>query len=129
MGLMDKVKAQANQLAQQANQGMAKFDQSQHNKRADGMLRNLGAAVYAERTGKATAETPGLIDKLIADIAAHEAQYGINLAQTEGQFFPGGAAQAGQPGQAPGFPGQQAGYPGAAPAAGYPQSPAPAGYP
>jgi hypothetical protein len=93
MGLMDKVKAQATQLAQKtqetARDSKARFDQSQANKRADAMLRNLGALVYAERTGRASADTQGQIDKLVADISAHEAQNGINLAQQADQPFGG----------------------------------------
>jgi hypothetical protein len=93
MGLMDKVKAQATQLAQKtqetARDSKAKFDQSQANKRADAMLRNLGALVYAERTGRGTDDTQGQIDKLVADISAHEAQNGINLAQQVDQPFGG----------------------------------------
>ncbi len=89
MGLMDKVKAQATQLAQKtqetARDSKARFDQSQANKRADAMLRNLGALVYAERTGHGSDDTQGQIDKLVADISAHEAQNGINLAQQADQ--------------------------------------------
>lgn len=131
MGLMDKVKAQANQLAQQANQGMAKIDQSQHNRRADAMFRNLGVAEFADRTGRGTPETPGLIDKLVADISAHEAQFGVNLAQTgEAQWLPGGGGAA--PGQAQGFPGQPAatGFPPGQPDTGFPPGqPAATGFP
>ena len=87
MGLMDKVKAQATTLAQKtqetANAGMAKLDSTQASRRSDAMLRSLGAAVLAERTGRATAETAGQIEKLISDLTAHEAQHSINLvAQT-----------------------------------------------
>jgi hypothetical protein len=83
MGLMDKVKAQATVLAQKtqetAREGKAKFDQVQATRRADAMLRNLGALVYAERTGRGTPDTHGQIDRLVADISAHEAANGINL--------------------------------------------------
>jgi hypothetical protein len=83
MGLMDKVKAQATVLAQKtqetAREGKAKFDQVQATRRADAMLRNLGAIVYAERTGRGTPDTQAQIDRLIADIKAHEAANGINL--------------------------------------------------
>lgn len=58
MGLMDRVKAQATQLAQQtkdaAEQGKAKLDQAQASRRADAMLRQLGALVYADRAGRGT---------------------------------------------------------------------------
>jgi hypothetical protein len=93
MGLMDKVKAQATQLAQKtqetARDSKARFDQSQANKRADGMLRNLGALVYAERTGRSSDDTQAQIDTLVSDISAHEAQNGINLAQQADHPFGG----------------------------------------
>jgi hypothetical protein len=85
MGLMDKVKAQAGQLAQKtqetAREGKARLDQAQANRRADMLLRNLGALVYAERTNRGTPGTDDQINKLIGDISAHEAENGINLAQ------------------------------------------------
>jgi hypothetical protein len=88
MGLMDKVKAQATVLAQKtqetARDSKIKFDQAQAKRRSDVMLRNLGAAVYAERTGRGTPGTQPEIDKLVADIKAHEAEHGINLAPESG---------------------------------------------
>jgi len=87
MGLMDKVKAQATVLAQKtqetARDGKAKYDQVQAKRRADGLLRNLGAAVYAERTGRSTPETEAQIDKLVADLSAHETEHGVNLTTQE----------------------------------------------
>jgi hypothetical protein len=83
MGLMDKVKAQATVLAEKAQEtardSKAKFDQAQAKRRGDVLLRNLGAAVYAERTGRSTPGTGADIDQLIEDIKAHEAQNGISL--------------------------------------------------
>ena len=88
MGLMDKVKAQATVLAQKgqetAREGKVKFDQAQAKRRADIMLRNLGAVVYAERTGRGTPDTQADIDRLVADIKAHEAEHGISLAPESG---------------------------------------------
>ena len=88
MGLMDKVKAQATVLAQKtqetARDSKVKFDQAQAKRRGEVMLRNLGAAVYAQRTGRATPATQAEIDKLVADIKAHEAEHGINLAPEAG---------------------------------------------
>jgi hypothetical protein len=83
MGLMDRVKAQATQLAQQtkdaAEQGKAKLDQAQAARRADAMLRQLGALVYADRTGRGTPDGQAKIDQLINDISAHERENGLNL--------------------------------------------------
>jgi hypothetical protein len=83
MSLMDKVKAQATQIAQKtqetARDSKVKYDQAQAKRHADTMLRNLGAVVYAERTGRSTGDTQAQIDKLIADLTAHEAENGISL--------------------------------------------------
>jgi hypothetical protein len=144
MGLMDKVKAQATQLAQQAQDtardGKAKFDQSQASKRSDVLLRDLGAAVYAERTGRGTGDSQAQIDKLVADISAHEAQNGISLTGTAdqqqqgppaysppGEFLPGPGAPAsstftdpGVPPSAPGTGAAAPSFPGAGAAPSFP---------
>jgi hypothetical protein len=133
MGLMDKVKAQANQLAQKtqeaAQEGKAKLDQAQANRRGDALLRQLGAAVYAERTARGTPDSQAKIEELIGAISAHERENGMNLAPqptvpqpgapadpsspfsdpTGSQYPPaGGAADAGTPFPPPGG-GQDAG--------------------
>jgi hypothetical protein len=101
MGLMDKVKAQANQLAQKtqetAREGKARLDQAQANRRADMLLRNLGALVYAERTNRGTPGTEDQVSQLIRDISAHEAENGINLSQGGSASVPpqGGPAEPG----------------------------------
>jgi hypothetical protein len=107
MGLMDKVKAQAGQLAQKtqetAREGKARLDQAQANRRADMLLRNLGALVYAERTNRGTPGTDDQVNKLIGDISAHEAENGINLAQKSANVPPqGGPAQDGPAQDGPG---------------------------
>jgi hypothetical protein len=83
MGLMDRVKAQAAQLAQQAQdaaqEGKNRLDQAQAGRRGDMLLRQLGALVFAERTGRGTADSQARIDQLIRDISAHESQNGLNL--------------------------------------------------
>jgi hypothetical protein len=134
MGLMDKMKAQANQLAQKtqeaAQEGKAKLDQAQANRRGDVLLRQLGAAVYAERTARGTPETQAKIEELIGAISAHERENGLNLAPSQttvpqpgapadpsnpspgpaGSQYPpsGGASDAGMPFPPPGG-GQDAG--------------------
>jgi hypothetical protein len=83
MGLMDKVKAQASQVAQKtqetAQEGKAKLDQAQASRRADALLRQLGAATFAERTDRGTAGSHAKIDKLINDLSALERENGLNL--------------------------------------------------
>jgi hypothetical protein len=80
---MDRVKAQATQLAQQAQEaaqeGRARLDQAQAGRRGDMLLRQLGALVFAERTGRGTADSQARIDQLNSDISAHESQNGLNL--------------------------------------------------
>jgi hypothetical protein len=107
VGLMDRVKQQANALAQQANQSMAKLDNLPAQRRAESLLRSLGVAVLADKTGRATGDSEEQITRILADIEQHERQYNVDLVQQ--------AAQAQQPWQ-PGAPGQpwQPGQPGPA---------------
>ena len=153
MGLMDKVKAQAAAVAQQANAGMAKLDALPAQRRADALLHSLGLAVLAERTGRGTGETEGQIAQLVSELTQHESQNNVDLVQqaaqaqaqqlqaqqarmqTPGQYLsnappagqnvpPGAAATPGYGGQPqPGFGGQPQSGP-----AGFPQQ-APAGFP
>lgn len=72
MPLFDKMKEQAAQAAQKAQEaaqrGQAKLDEAQAKRKEDTLLRDLGAAVYAERTGGGSS---GDIDRLVAEITAH----------------------------------------------------------
>jgi hypothetical protein len=81
MGLMDRVKEQAAQLAQKgqevAQEGKIKYDQAQAKRRADAMFRELGAAVYADRTGRASADTPAKIERLVKALSEQEADQGL----------------------------------------------------
>jgi hypothetical protein len=106
MGLMDRVKAQASQLAQQAmdatQEGKAKLDQVQAGRRGEAMLRQLGALVFAERTGRGTPDSQSKIDQLVNDISAHEQSNGLNLTADPASTFPGPAPSPFQGGQAQG---------------------------
>ena len=78
---MDKMKAQAAQLAQKAQEagkaGQSKIVDVQAKRRADGLLRELGAALYAQRTGSATGgNTAADIDRLVAELSKLEAENG-----------------------------------------------------
>ncbi|HVA52346.1 MAG TPA: hypothetical protein VNF05_02415 [Acidimicrobiales bacterium] len=77
---MDKMKAQAAQLAQKAQEagkaGQSKIGDVQAKRRADGLLRELGAAVYAQRAGHATSDTAGDIDRLVAELSTLESENG-----------------------------------------------------
>ena len=77
MGLMDKMKVQAEQLAKQAQQGVAqgqsKISEMQANRAADSLLQDLGAAVYAAQRQGASNEP---IEGILAALDAHAAKYG-----------------------------------------------------
>jgi hypothetical protein len=81
MGLMDKVRAQSTQLAQMAQEtareGKVKLDQAQAKRRADAMFRDLGATVYAERTGRGTPDSKDKIDRLVDALSRQEASQGL----------------------------------------------------
>ena len=80
MGLMDKVKASASQLAEKAQEagkaGQAKLDAVQAKRHADNLLHDLGAAIYAERTGRATPATEASIDRVVGELRQHEQEHG-----------------------------------------------------
>ena len=85
MGLMDRVREQAAVFAQRtaqvtqeaAQQGKAKLDQAQAKRRADAMFRDLGAAVYAERTGRGGTDTADKIERLVKALSEQEASQGL----------------------------------------------------
>jgi hypothetical protein len=107
MGLMDKVKAQATVLAQKtqetARESFARLDQATAGRHADTMLRNLGALVYAEQTGRAAPDSAEQVARLVSQLSAHEAENGINLAAQPSGWNP---AVAGQGSADPAGPGQ-----------------------
>jgi len=81
MGFMDKIREQGTQLTQKAQEtareGKIKLDQAQAKRRADAIFRDLGAAVYAERTGRASAENKEKIDRLVDALSRQEAEQGL----------------------------------------------------
>ncbi len=123
MGLMDKVRAQGAQLAQMAqetaHEGRIKIDQATAKRRADAMFRDLGATVYAQRTGRGTPDTKDKIDRLIDALSRQEAEQGLGdpSSAAPGDAAPGDAAPGG------GTPS------GAAPSGGTPSGGTPAGDP
>ena len=80
MGLLDKVKAQATAATEMAKdaaaKGQAKLDEAQAKKAAEGMLRDLGAAFYATKTGRTTPTTDADIERLVAALQQHESEHG-----------------------------------------------------
>jgi hypothetical protein len=94
MGFMDKVREQSTQLAQKAQEtareGKVKLDQAQAKRRADAIFRDLGAAIYAERTGRAGADNQEKIDRLVEALSRQEADQG--LGDTDGGTPPTAAS-------------------------------------
>lgn len=88
MALFDKVKEQASQLAQKAQEagkaGQAKIEDVQARRRADGMLRQLGAAIYAQRTGTAAADNAAEVERIVAELKAFEAENGPIVSKDSG---------------------------------------------
>jgi hypothetical protein len=80
MGLLDKAKAQAQQLAQKAQEGakgaQEKMETVQAKKKADGMLRDLGAWYYATQTGRDEGRGEAEMARIITELQNHEAEHG-----------------------------------------------------
>jgi hypothetical protein len=80
MGLMDKVKASAEvglaKATEAGKAGQAKLDAAQAKHKADGLLRELGLAAYADHQGTATDQTTTDAQRIIAELKAYEAEYG-----------------------------------------------------
>lgn len=113
MGLLDKVKqtaATATEAAKDAAaKGQAKMDQAQAKKAADGLLRDLGAAFYATKTGRSTPTTEADIDRLVAALQTHESEHGqITLAPETPAAGPTAAPAEGSAAPAPPPPPQAA---------------------
>lgn len=78
MGFLDKVKTQAasaSAMAKDAAQkGQAKLDAIQAKRAADSILRDLGAVVYGQRSGRAGSDAD--VERLVAALRAHEQEHG-----------------------------------------------------
>ena len=78
MGILDKVKVQAGQLADKAEQGMAqgraKIDAMQARRALDALLRDLGLATYrADRHGGSR----DAVDSLLGQVEAYAREHGL----------------------------------------------------
>jgi hypothetical protein len=77
---MDKMKVQAATATaaakEAAQKGQAKYDDMQAKKAADAILRDLGAAYYAQWTERGTADTPAEIERLVDSLRQHEEEHG-----------------------------------------------------
>jgi hypothetical protein len=77
MSFMDKVKATAEKVGEKAQHGVQhsqqKLSDAQERKRVDGLLRDLGAACYHDRTGRGTPAVTSEIERLTATLRDAEA--------------------------------------------------------
>jgi hypothetical protein len=96
MALMDKMKAQATQLAQKAQEagkaGQAKVEDVQAKRHADALLRELGAAVFAQRSGKGGEDRTADIDRIIGELTTLESESGQVSAASATDTATGSAA-------------------------------------
>ncbi len=80
MGFMDKVKAQAEiglaKASEATKAGQEKLDQATAKHKADGLLHDLGAVLYAEAVGRGTEQTTADAERLVGELQAYEAEYG-----------------------------------------------------
>jgi hypothetical protein len=80
VGFLDRVKEQAataSSVAKDAaHKGQAKLDVIQSKRVADAILRDLGASVYAQQTGRGTAETQSNIERMTRALRGHEEAHG-----------------------------------------------------
>ncbi|MHB1516853.1 MAG: hypothetical protein ACYCVN_01335 [Acidimicrobiales bacterium] len=81
MGLADNLRASAEaglaKATEVANTGQAKLDAVQAKRRADGLLHDLGAAIWAERCARVTeADNAKRVDSIAKDLERYESDYG-----------------------------------------------------
>jgi predicted phage gp36 major capsid-like protein len=101
MGLMDKIKTAAQDVAAEAKkatvQGKSKLDQMQLRKKADEAAKQLGYLVHAERA-KGTPAGPEA-DRLVADMTQLETEIAEAEAEAQAQAAPApaGPAQPAEP--------------------------------
>ncbi|HEY5024617.1 MAG TPA: hypothetical protein VII76_06550 [Acidimicrobiales bacterium] len=109
MGLMDKVKAQATQLADKAQQagqmGQAKLADIQAKRKGDALLLELGGITYSQHMGRADAAAPARVTEIIGLVQAFEAEHGpiqvtsasAAVAETTGVVDPGATVPSAAP--------------------------------
>lgn len=73
MGFLDKAKASVEQAVKQ---GQDKLEDVQAKKKADGMLRDLGAWYYATQTHRDEDKGETEMARIIEQLKAHEAEFG-----------------------------------------------------
>jgi hypothetical protein len=73
MGFLDKLQQTAKETL---DKGKEKLEDVQADRNADKLLRDLGAWYYAGRTGRDNGEGATNIERIVAELQAHEAEHG-----------------------------------------------------
>lgn len=73
MGFLDKLQQSARETL---DKGREKLEDVQADRAADKLLRDLGAWYYAGRTGRDRGEGATNIERIVAELQAHEAEHG-----------------------------------------------------
>lgn len=108
MGLMDKVKAQATQVAAKAQEagkvGQAKLEAVQARRKADGLLGELGKITFDAKTGRCAAGDDKRAADLVEQLRQYEAEYGLigDDADNGAASGPDGTGDGGFPSASPG---------------------------
>lgn len=80
MGVMDKLKAQATQFAERAQEagkvGQAKLEALQARRKADGLCAELGRLTYRARLGRGMPGDDRRMSDLVEQLRQYEAEYG-----------------------------------------------------
>jgi len=79
MGFLDKAQAKVSEVTKTAQEGIA---EQAAKRKADGLLRELGAWTYAKHKG-GFADADEHITRVLGDLAAHEAEHGELGAKAE----------------------------------------------
>ncbi len=76
MGFLEQMRQSADELAHWAAEagkvGAARLEELAARRRADALLRDLGAVAYAERTGRGTPGSEAEVTRLVAAVEAEE---------------------------------------------------------
>ena len=73
MGFLDKLQQTAKETL---DKGKEKLEDVQADRTADKLLRDLGAWYYAGRTGRDKGEAATNVERIVAELQAHEAEHG-----------------------------------------------------
>ena len=122
MGFLDKAQAKVSEVTKSAQEGIA---EQAAKRKADGLLRELGAWTYAKHKG-GFADADANITRVLGELAAHEAEHGELGAKAEPAApAPPAAASAPPPPPPPPAPGPDPVTPPPPPAPPAPPTPAP----